>query len=92
VDVHRALHADTFHKNMKISGSPPVVAGPLDDGDYGDALDGFYLVTGQPLGAVASYADTAAACDTSVPEQKLECDALEDCVGFARRRSGQGGY
>jgi len=38
-----------FHKNMKISGSPPVVAGPLDDVDYGDALDGFYVVVGQPL-------------------------------------------
>jgi hypothetical protein len=39
-------------------------------------------------GAVAGYADVAAACDASTPEQKLECDALEDCVGFSRRRSG----
>jgi hypothetical protein len=79
---------DTFHKNMKISGSPPAVAGPLDDVDFGDALDGFYLVVGQALGAVAGYAGAAAACGASVPEQKLQCDALEDCVGFSRRRSG----
>ena len=47
--VYRTLHTDTFHKNMKISGSPPVVAGPLDNIEYGDALDGFYVVKGLPL-------------------------------------------
>jgi hypothetical protein len=47
--VYRALHTDTFHKNKNISGSPPVVTGPLDDVNYGDELDGFYVVKGLPL-------------------------------------------
>jgi hypothetical protein len=68
---------DTFHKNMKISGSPPVVAGPLDDVDFGDQLDGFYVVAGQDLGDVAGYASTGAACGVSEHEQQRECDALE---------------
>jgi hypothetical protein len=78
----------TFHKNKNISGSPPVVAGPLDDVDYGDAVDGFYMVKGLPLGDVTGYAAAAASCAASTPEQMLECDAMFDCVGFSRRRSG----
>ena len=49
------------------------------------------LVKGQPLGDVTGYADAAAACGASAPEQKLECDALKDCIGFSRLRSGWGG-
>jgi len=129
VSQDTSLRHYAFHKNTKIAGSPPVLTGPLDDMDYGDALDGFYVVKGQPLvgrcklrvfesrvdsawsatercdklltmfafnsnlrpytlGDVARYAAAPAACDASVPEQKLVCDALEDCVGFSRRKSG----
>ena len=90
--VSRALTPDTFHENKNISGSPPVVSGPLDNLNYGDKLDGFYVVEHQDLSAVAGYADAASSCGASVSEQKLECDVLEDCVGFSRRRSGRGGY
>lgn len=72
-----------FFANKNISGSPPVVSNM--DADAGaDAFDGYYFVKEMWLGIIAAYTEVGASCGVSTHEQKMDCDTLQDCVGFTR--------